>query len=37
VMFRERLVSRAAQLALLVGKPFPPGRFVFKLRENLVS
>ena len=34
-MFRERLVSKAAQLALLAGKTRRPGRFVFKLSENL--
>jgi len=34
-MVRERLISKAAQLAPLPGEPRPPGYFVFKLGENL--
>jgi len=34
-MFRERLVSKAAQLARASGKARPPSYFVFKLGENL--
>lgn len=34
-MFRERLISKAAQLARASGKARPPGCLVFKLGENL--
>ena len=34
-MFRERLISKAAQLALLPREARPPRYFVFKLGENL--
>jgi len=34
-MFRERLISKAAQLALLAGKAPLPGSLVFKFGENL--
>ena len=34
-MSRERLISKAAQLALLAGKAPLPGSLVFKFGENL--
>ena len=35
VMFRERLISKAARLAPLPDEARPPGCLVFKLGENL--
>ena len=35
VMFRERLISKTAQLVPLLGEARPPSYFVFKLGENL--